>query len=380
MLILYWIRGYKIGDGAMLRKILKRFDLNTITKEDYKNNAIRLWEANEKMFFSSLFILSIVFAVLFIASFFASTISANRMVYLIALGFIAFLALLENVILPGYSIWMSYILAIGIFLVGMEFNVSYDAHMATILLPVFVLLPIIVIDESWKVNTMMGIMWLISIVSSFLLKSTYIAGFDLIHYTVFTIIGIYLGEVLKGTRIKHFKGLYTLSMQKYVDQLTGMYNRRKLFDDLTEDSKNAKFVGIIMIDIDWFKKLNDTKGHEKGDECLKAIGKCFTEFGSKNDLTFYRYGGEEFIGISKTHSNQKLREISNNLLRAVRELNIPAEYSCYERVTVSIGFTEGLIKNEKEYEELIDKADKALYRAKSVSRNTCIGYVADKFV
>lgn len=366
--------------NRLVRKAINKIDTTRFSKKDYLNNAERITEANEKMFFSAVYIMTVLYGALFIAGMFVEGLSANRNLYVTGILFAVLLVVIEKVILSGYSLWLSYVLGIGYFLIGLKFNIAYPNYMATVLISVFLIIPLIITDISWRVDGFITIMCVISAVVSIMIKDKSIAEIDVTNFICFAIVGIYLGEILKSIRLKHFNNLLKLSEQRYTDQLTGMFNRRKLFQDLIENTSESNFIGAIMIDIDWFKKLNDTYGHEIGDDCLKRIGKCFVKYGNSNDIKFYRYGGEEFIAISNVHSSFKLREISNELLKIVRSLEIPAEYSPYGVVTVSIGFSEGLIRSIKECENLINQADKALYRAKTISRNTCVGYNASKFI
>lgn len=366
--------------NRLVKKAMSKIDTTRFCKKDYINNAEKISDANEKMFFSAVYIMTVLYTALLIASMFVGGLSSNRNLYITGILFAAALVVIEKVILSGYSLWLSYILGIGYFMIGLKFNIAYSNYMATVLISVFLIVPLVITDISWRIDGFIAIMCVISVMVSIMVKEKSIAEIDVTNFICFAIMGIYLGEILKGIRLKHFNNLLKLSEQRYTDQLTGMFNRRKLFQDLIENTSESNFIGAIMIDIDWFKKLNDTYGHEIGDECLKRIGRCFVKYGNSNDIRFYRYGGEEFIAISNVHSNFKLREISNELLKIVRNLEIPAEYSPYGVVTVSIGFSEGLIRNIKECENLINQADKALYRAKTVSRNTCVGYSASKFI
>ena len=150
------------------------------------------------------------------------------------------------------------------------------------------------------------------------------------------------------------------------DFLTGLRNRQDMFEMLQDvlSGKRERIDAMFLMDIDDFKKLNDKYGHIYGDECLKKIGNALNEYSKSNDIYFYRYGGEEILGISfETEKNAKI--IAKELVEIIRELNIKREDSKTGFVTISIGYT----CNNKRYEKMIDKADAAMYKAKQQGKN-----------
>lgn len=156
-----------------------------------------------------------------------------------------------------------------------------------------------------------------------------------------------------------------------IDKMTGTFTR-KYFDLLFKEfmelvTDNNETFGLIMIDIDKFKNINDTYGHRKGDEILRIIGNTLRENIRSTDI-IGRYGGEEFIIVLKDINEEEAKFIAEKLRRKVESLNISNGET---NLTVSIGLamypTDGQFK-----EELIEKADQALYCAKEGGRNKVI--------
>ncbi|MCQ2554302.1 MAG: GGDEF domain-containing protein [Clostridia bacterium] len=156
-----------------------------------------------------------------------------------------------------------------------------------------------------------------------------------------------------------------------IDFLTGLYNRLDLFELLTEvlSGKREKIKSMYMMDIDNFKALNDQYGHTYGDRCLQEIGGALLKYGKQNNLYFYRYGGEELLGVC-FDEEKEASEIATELVNLVYSLNIPRDDSIYKRVTVSVGYT----TNNCRYEKMIDKADIAMYKAKELGKNRAFSY------
>ena len=155
-----------------------------------------------------------------------------------------------------------------------------------------------------------------------------------------------------------------------VDPLTGLENRRSLMDFSEVQLKLAKryksFFSILLIDLDYFKKINDTYGHLIGDEILKNIAKILKE-SLRNVDHIGRLGGEEFIVIlpNTTLKNavlvaEKVRDAIANFVHNIEEQNI--------QTTVSIGIA-SYNPLDDDVNQIIERADQALYKAKSSGRN-----------
>lgn len=153
-----------------------------------------------------------------------------------------------------------------------------------------------------------------------------------------------------------------------VDSLTGLSNRRaflnmsKNYFRLNEDEQ----VSILVIDIDFFKTVNDTYGHQFGDKLLIKIANEIKLCLRKGDYVA-RIGGEEFVVLLKNASISQAGDIAENIRMKVEEMPIYFENQKVDS-SVSIGYTSSA-EEVKEFETLFSKADKALYTAKSEGRN-----------
>lgn len=149
------------------------------------------------------------------------------------------------------------------------------------------------------------------------------------------------------------------------DKLTGLFNRHYLDSILLnyEDKSYRGFLyGIIIIDIDDFKQINDTYGHQVGDEVLKITAKTLENNIRKIDI-IGRWGGEEFICLVEVNNKQSLLQIAENLRLTIERTKIPI----INNLTISLGCSLNL--SEKESFKLIENADEALYKAKRFGKN-----------
>lgn len=158
------------------------------------------------------------------------------------------------------------------------------------------------------------------------------------------------------------------------DGLTGVANRRR-FDEFLENEWNRALrskgsIGLLMIDIDYFKLFNDHYGHLAGDECLKAVGSRIAECCKRSTDFVARYGGEEFAVVSIDATAAGMSELSEIIRGAIYELNLRHSGSAFGRITVSIG--SAIMRPDHSTSEtmVIERADKALYMAKERGRNT----------
>lgn len=148
------------------------------------------------------------------------------------------------------------------------------------------------------------------------------------------------------------------------DFLTGVYSRLSLYDYLEDAQKEAVLpAAAIMVDLDNFKKVNDQYGHAAGDECLRAVGKALLQFGIDNGIDFYRYGGDEFVGLIKDQ-DADVYTMTKKLESEIQRMKVRSGSSTI-RLTASIGGTKG----ESSFREMIEKADAAMYTAKNRGKN-----------
>jgi len=147
-----------------------------------------------------------------------------------------------------------------------------------------------------------------------------------------------------------------------IDQLTNLYNRhymKSLFDRL--DSESVPF-GVILLDIDYFKSINDTYGHQVGDSALVKFSKILNQSTRKNDI-IARWGGEEFLIVVSNTSDAMLIDIAEKIREAIES----TLFDKVGKITASFGVSS--CRYDLSSKEAIELADIALYRAKEGGRN-----------
>jgi len=163
-------------------------------------------------------------------------------------------------------------------------------------------------------------------------------------------------------RVKH------LETKSNIDPLTKTYNRRAMdhyFEGILDPSHELNNFAIMMIDIDNFKVVNDTHGHIAGDKVLIFLGRLLKRTIREGDKVF-RFGGEEFLITLNRINPEVCHKISDRILRLIRE-NTLLFKNAQLSVTLSIGAT--MYKKGDTQESIIERADKALYRAKTTGKD-----------
>lgn len=154
------------------------------------------------------------------------------------------------------------------------------------------------------------------------------------------------------------------------DHLTGAYNRRYL-NDFSNDylkiiKREKKDLSLLIVDLDDFKNINDTFGHDIGDKVLIQLVKIIKKTIRENDLVV-RFGGDEFIVLLPNTNVLNTRIVANKIIEEINEYNKKAEYD----FSVSIGISYYQV-GDNSIEDLISKADKSLYEAKRIGKNCVV--------
>ena len=160
----------------------------------------------------------------------------------------------------------------------------------------------------------------------------------------------------------------------HYDALTGIYNRRYMEENMKRIIKSISraggYLSVMMIDVDFFKKYNDTYGHSAGDACLKAVAEILAASLSRADDFAARYGGEEFAVVLPNTDEIGAHAIAGRIIDNIRARNIShGESDAADCVTVSIGVTTGYVEHTHSGEDYIRIADEALYQSKHGGRN-----------
>lgn len=184
---------------------------------------------------------------------------------------------------------------------------------------------------------------------------------------------LFIAIILSTVFVIRARRLFQLSTR---DRLTGLVNRGFFDERIAAEVSRAKRYGhplaIAMIDVDHFKRFNDTMGHAAGDAALRAIAECMMASFRRSDIVA-RYGGEEFVVIMPETTAAQAMEKLEEVRLAVANLSVPVPRRDIDsRLTVSAGVA-GMPDDGNQPDTLLDAADRRLFRAKEGGRNQVRG-------
>lgn len=173
---------------------------------------------------------------------------------------------------------------------------------------------------------------------------------------------------------------HRLLIESMTDPLTGLLNRRYFNEltqkELTRSRRHGLRFAVLMLDVDHFKRINDTFGHQVGDLAIKAVAEVCNKALRPHDI-LARYGGEEFI-LTLPHTDEEgARVVAERIRQAVEQVELAAETGPV-RFTVSVGVS--IYKKDLPLERIVGRADEALYRAKQAGRNRVVSLPFDNGV
>lgn len=219
----------------------------------------------------------------------------------------------------------------------------------------------------------------------YIMMAIYMLIFDLKYKTTVHTIGthiqiiiscflvLYLGVAIQYHSVRMHVAENYIKFKAYVDPLTGMMTRiggNVEIHDMMKERQGGTQIGVVMLDVDFFKKYNDKFGHVEGDKCLNRVASAAMSVMRVNCDVFIRHGGEEFVGIIFDVDEENTLKVGKRICDAVYDLKIePGTKEIADYVTVSVGVSTKKVDSVFNYEDIILEADKALYYSKSHGRN-----------
>ncbi|MBQ6104631.1 MAG: GGDEF domain-containing protein [Lachnospiraceae bacterium] len=352
MQVLRTIRNYCFYCG------IERDEYNAIKKDAYISN-FRVWRMLHIFMVGA-------FGFLYVCSLFKEIMSSNSVFYMSAFVYSVFAAILffllrKDSIVAQLIIYLSISL---LFLFACFITANKPESTATAFVCFLLVAPMFMIDKPFFMAIELVAASSVFLIWMHNVKPQTVWEYDLINVVIFTIIGIFLSIIANSVRIREFVLTRKLNIQKDTDELTGLKNKGALTRDVSRiltDNPDGKGILFVM-DVDKFKSVNDTYGHDAGDEVICQLGRFLGRRAKANEIAA-RFGGDEFVVFVKdTDSRETARAIAEEIAAGATEhFELPDKS---RKVYVSIGVA--IYSGEGGgYPALFKKADTALYRAKT---------------
>ncbi|AHN73833.2 diguanylate cyclase [Pandoraea pnomenusa] len=195
-------------------------------------------------------------------------------------------------------------------------------------------------------------------------------------------VGFILTSILLAAQLRRrLRAERELRLLARTDGLTGLSNRRSLDRILASEWRRMRrakrSMAVAFVDIDWFKRYNDTQGHQAGDVALAAVAGAIGAALNRPSDAAGRYGGEEFIAVLPDTDAAGATRVAEAIRRSVEQLNLAHRSSDFGHVTVSVGVACRRPRGNETVDALVKAADEALYRAKAAGRNCVVAAPSD---
>lgn len=357
-----------------IKKLFKSiFSKLYVSKQDYKDSRDEIRNSNLNMLSASSLIVAPLYTFLFTLSFILSSGKINRQRYLYLavaalslLIFVISIAVLPKrqkfITLSLYSFLMimyAHGLVNGIFI--------YTLSHSVIFFVLQIVSAILIVDKTLRIITFSAVWAALYIVLAIRFKPYSIAVTDSLDVICFFIVGSMMNMYLSHMRTREFTLQQTIKTERDTDGLTGLLNKESLTREIKRSLIKNPTTGILLLmDLDDFKKINDTYGHDIGDKVLSSVAKILKDEFRKADI-IGRFGGDEFIiymtgtddlNVAKSKAIQSLENMRDALKTTHPEVKIHGSFGIAP-----------CSRPEEDYNDLFKKADNALYAAKKSGKN-----------
>ena len=338
-----------------------------IEKDEYKLLKKDAYVANFEVWRVLHCFMAAMFAVLSVNSFIFDIAAANRTFYLIALAYSVAAALMFFFVLKKDSIIGQLFIYLSIsmlLLFGALIAAKNPAVPENAFIVFLILTPLFMIDKPYFMGIVLVIAATINVFWMHAVKPFEIWKYDLANTVIFVIVGFVVHVIANSLRIKEFVLTRKIRIQKDTDDLTELKNKgavtREINAFLADETKNKGI--MLLLDIDRFKAVNDTYGHDYGDVVINRFGGVLNSVFTGGEIVG-RFGGDEFIVFIKdTDAASDAEEAARRIIASAAEQIVLPGGENRLGVSAGIAIYRGV---EKNYSEIFKKADTALYKTKS---------------
>ena len=336
---------------------IEKEEYNALKKDAYVSN-FRVWRVLH-------IVMAAVFGLLFLSTLVSPLMQINQVFYLV--GFLYSVGALSLVLLlkeDSLAAQLIIYLSISFLFLFAGFITANKPEMpATAFIVLLIITPMFMIDKPYWMAFELCVASVVFLVWMHSVKTYEVWRYDLINVIIFTVVGIILHIVANSIRIKEFVLTRNINIQKDTDELTGLRNKAALTREINEflADESAKNGIMLLLDVDRFKAINDTYGHDTGDQVIRDLGRFLRSQFTGDEITG-RFGGDEFIVFLKNSDDpEDACRAAEKIVRGVAG-SVPLP-DPEKRISVSIGIA--IYRGEeKNYSEIFTKADAAMYRAK----------------
>ena len=353
----------------VLKSLRNYFLYCGIEKEEYDAIKKDVYVSNFSIWRILHFFMASVFLALFISSLMSKMLRVNSFFYLMAFlysaaGIAYFFLLKRDSKIAKLLMYLSMSL---LFLFGCFISRNNAYVPATTFIALLLIAPMFVIDRPIYMTVELCAASTVFLVWMHGVKEHDIWAVDVVNVVIFTVVAVFLNIIADSVRIREFVLTRKINIQKDTDELTGLKNKGALIREVNavlHDGSTNKGALFVM-DVDQFKSINDTFGHDVGDDVIVQFGTILAKQFTNGEIAA-RFGGDEFVVFVKdADTADKAHAVANGIINGAAEVILP---TVGRKMSVSVG---AALYNgqENDFSEIFKKADSSLYRAKADAEN-----------
>ncbi len=360
-----------------LINILRNLSYGGQTRAFFRDQRDRIIAQNCATMSSFCFAIAVVLFLVFIGSFFFEYLAARSTVFLafmlffVALGVVMITMPRRDIAASG-RLFYFYLLVIYFFgfIIGVTIDGSYDGLVFNILT---IIVPLVFTVSLGTVALYLIPIHILYYIFCFTCLSRSQASISVIHASIALCSTFFIHTVVLSSKVYVLAVNEQLRMMCEIDELTGLPNRRSFNHFIASAYTANTNLNLAISDIDNFKDYNDVYGHLVGDDVLRNVSFVLSKFAESNGIFVARFGGEEFVFVDNRHSANEFSKLIHDLVQDVYDMNIVNQYSPVGRISISAGIADKF--GTASCDDLLEKADKALYRAKSAGKNCIVSSI-----
>ncbi len=238
--------------------------------------------------------------------------------------------------------------------------------------------PLLLVDKARRIFGVNLIATFVFCVLTMVIKSPEHYKVDVFNAIVFYGLSILPGFYLTKIRVREFSLRQIIESERDTDELTGLLNKGALIREAKKNINATKNGILIIMDLDYFKQINDTYGHFTGDHVLKLVSICIKSIFRSSDV-MGRFGGDEFVILMANTDKMDIALLRcNQLLEKLNSTKIfPDNPDNDTTIHASVGFAP--YTNESDFDSLFKKSDQALYEAKNTGKDRACSFPGERF-
>ncbi|MGN0733092.1 MAG: GGDEF domain-containing protein [Emergencia sp.] len=340
-----------------------------LSKTEYENNVQDIAQKNQE----TLLIGSMLVTALFLALFCGSLVSGNmadaRYFYgamLLASTVIFVMSKTVTPKKPNLVLPMWYMLFIAFSAYGVMLNTFLRPSLSATTICVFLVAgPLLIIDRPIRVFTYTFALSLVFIICAVNAKSSYLAFADSVNVLCCVFLGAVIYTMLNKVKLREMSHARQLQKERDTDRLTMLLNKTAFVEKVQYRLHHAEDGVLLVMDIDDFKGINDSYGHDYGDVILQRTARCIQETFQITDLCA-RFGGDEYVVFLPEITREELTGLMDQLMERIKQDVVLPDSGNTMGISIGAAFFNS---DDHEYRDLFHCADNALYAAKKMGKN-----------